>query len=211
MGFRPGSALFIWNTMSRTRYEITNYLGNVNVLITDRKAISVNYVKNSFKTAGNTEGWTATNATVSISSRYLRVTPTVSGSTTQKTDATIVGKRYFARIKSDKGSGPALQANIPGIDWVKFTNVILYNERSVPNSRTARMWVINNEVRPFHYEKIKVGVKGNFREGSMFLADCEVFDNTKRTTLRPILVDFQLMNNMNLFSKLNFDVYQLRQ
>lgn len=64
--------------------------------------------------------------------------------------------------------------------WPEFEdnegNVILYNDRSVPNSGTARMWIINNEMRPFHYEKIKVGVKGNFREGSMFSADCEVIE-----------------------------------
>ena len=64
--------------------------------------------------------------------------------------------------------------------WPEFEdndgNIILYNDRSVPNSGTAKMWIINNEMRPFHYEKIKVGVKGNFREGSMFSADCEVIE-----------------------------------
>lgn len=64
--------------------------------------------------------------------------------------------------------------------WPEFEdnegNVIVYNDKSVPNSGTARMWIINNEMRPFHYEKIKVGVKGNFREGLIFSADCEVIE-----------------------------------
>ncbi|MES2837263.1 MAG: hypothetical protein V4667_07060 [Bacteroidota bacterium] len=64
--------------------------------------------------------------------------------------------------------------------WPEFEdnegNVILYNDKSVPNSGTARMWIINNEMRPFHYDKIKVGVKGNFREGAIYSADCEVIE-----------------------------------
>ena len=31
-------------------------------------------------------------------------------------------------------------------------------------------------MRPFHYDKIKVGVKGYFREGATFSADCEVIE-----------------------------------
>lgn len=62
--------------------------------------------------------------------------------------------------------------------WPEFEdsegNVLLYNDKSVPNQGTARMWIINNEMRPLHYDKIKIGVKGNFREGAMFSADCEV-------------------------------------
>ena len=64
--------------------------------------------------------------------------------------------------------------------WPEFEddqgNIILYNDKPVANVGTARMWIINNEMRPFHYEKIKVGVKGNFREGSLLSADCEVIE-----------------------------------
>ncbi|WP_136666991.1 hypothetical protein [Flavobacterium sp. H122] len=64
--------------------------------------------------------------------------------------------------------------------WPEFEdeegNVILQNNMPVPNSGTARMWIINNQMRPYHYEKIKVGVKGNFREGPMFSADCEIIE-----------------------------------
>lgn len=64
--------------------------------------------------------------------------------------------------------------------WPEFEdsegNILLYNDRGVPNSGTARMWIINNEMRPFHYDKIKIGVKGNFREGAMLSAECEVIE-----------------------------------
>ena len=64
--------------------------------------------------------------------------------------------------------------------WPEFEdsdgNVLLYNDKSVPNSGTARMWIINNEMRSLHYDKIQIGVKGNFKEGSIFTADCEVIE-----------------------------------
>ncbi len=64
--------------------------------------------------------------------------------------------------------------------WPEFENnqgqLILENNRPVPKSGTARMWIINNEMRPFHYDRIRVGVKGYFREGATFSADCEVIE-----------------------------------
>jgi len=64
--------------------------------------------------------------------------------------------------------------------WPEFEdaqgNVLLYNDRSVPKSGTARMWIINEEMRPYHYDKIKVGLKAYFREGETISADCEVIE-----------------------------------
>lgn len=64
--------------------------------------------------------------------------------------------------------------------WPEFEdsdgNVILYNDRSVPHSGTARMWIIHEELRPRHYDRVKVGAKGNFREGGRYTADCEVIE-----------------------------------
>ncbi len=64
--------------------------------------------------------------------------------------------------------------------WPEFEDgtggVIKYNDNHVPVKGTARMWVINPEMRPLHYDKIKIGIKCNFREGAMFSADCEVIE-----------------------------------
>ncbi len=38
------------------------------------------------------------------------------------------------------------------------------------------MWVIHAELRPQHYDRVKVGAKGNFREGARYVADCEVIE-----------------------------------
>jgi len=64
--------------------------------------------------------------------------------------------------------------------WPEFEddegNVLLYEDRPVPNSGTARMWIINNEARLYHYGKIEIGLKGHFREGARFTGDCEVIE-----------------------------------
>ncbi|MEQ9165095.1 MAG: hypothetical protein RLO12_02465 [Fulvivirga sp.] len=64
--------------------------------------------------------------------------------------------------------------------WPEFEDesgeLITNDDSHVPNEGTARMWVINPERRPIHYEKIKVGLKCNFREGAMYSADCVVIE-----------------------------------
>ncbi len=50
------------------------------------------------------------------------------------------------------------------------------NDKAVPREGTARMWVIIPERRNLHREKIKVGAKCFFREGSKKTADCEVIE-----------------------------------
>lgn len=64
--------------------------------------------------------------------------------------------------------------------WPEFENVdgevIKQNDCSVPLSGTARMWVIIPERRPYHYEKIKLGMIGYFMEGSKRIAECKVIE-----------------------------------
>ncbi len=40
----------------------------------------------------------------------------------------------------------------------------------------ARMWIINSETRQYHQNRIKIGTKGYFMEGSRKTADCEVIE-----------------------------------
>ena len=64
--------------------------------------------------------------------------------------------------------------------WPEFENsagdVILQNDRPVPQIGTARMWIIVPERRPLHYKFIKEGLLGNFREGAMKTAECYVIE-----------------------------------
>lgn len=86
----------------------------------------------------------------------------------------------FQGIRSDFSYAGEENENKLFMIWPEFEdekgNTILFNDKSVSNSGTARMWIISNEMRPFHYDKIKKGVKGYFREGGMFSADCEVIE-----------------------------------
>ena len=58
----------------------------------------------------------------------------------------------------------------------EFGNVIIHDDECVPIKGTARMWIVDPKMRPIHYDKIKVGIKGHFREGPVYIAECEVIE-----------------------------------
>ena len=64
--------------------------------------------------------------------------------------------------------------------WPEFEdkegNIILENNKSVEANGTARMWIIVPETREYHRDKIQVGLKGYFMEGSRKVAECEVVE-----------------------------------
>ena len=65
------------------------------------------------------------------------------------------------------------------IIWPEFEdekqNVILDNTKSVPESGTARMWIIMDKMRKYHRDRIKVGIIGFFFEGKK-VGRCEVIE-----------------------------------
>ena len=52
--------------------------------------------------------------------------------------------------------------------------IILTKNTHVPQSGTAQMWILNENLMPMHKERIKVGQKGFFVEGPTKTAECEV-------------------------------------
>jgi hypothetical protein len=64
--------------------------------------------------------------------------------------------------------------------WPEFEdeqgNVITDTEKRVNSVGTARMWVIVPKMRQMHRDRIRVGVKGYFMEGSRRVAECEVIE-----------------------------------
>lgn len=62
--------------------------------------------------------------------------------------------------------------------WPEFEDqsgdVILDDQGPVPKTGTALMWIIIDERRVYHRDKIKIGMIGYFREGPMITAVCEV-------------------------------------
>ncbi|MFC0183152.1 hypothetical protein SAMN04515674_105129 [Pseudarcicella hirudinis] len=63
--------------------------------------------------------------------------------------------------------------------WPEFENeegeIILDSHVLVSASGTAKMWIINSELIPYHADKIKIGTKGYFYEGKR-IAECEVIE-----------------------------------
>ena len=64
--------------------------------------------------------------------------------------------------------------------WPEFENtngeVILDDKQSVQSTGIARMWVIDPLKRKYHLDKIAVGLKGYFMEGSKRVAECKVIE-----------------------------------
>ncbi|MEM6807501.1 MAG: hypothetical protein AAF696_39250 [Bacteroidota bacterium] len=63
--------------------------------------------------------------------------------------------------------------------WPEFENRdgILIKEGQVLPEGIARMWIVSEELRPYHKERITIGTKGYFLEGKR-TAECEVIDIT---------------------------------
>lgn len=70
--------------------------------------------------------------------------------------------------------------NVRGGSWIIWPefedeagNVYLYKNMLLPLEGTARMWIVNPEMRPFHQERIAIGTKAYIMEGKP-VAECEV-------------------------------------
>ena len=64
------------------------------------------------------------------------------------------------------------------IIWPEFENVDaeLIGSGVVLPEGVARMWILNDELRDYHNNRIAVGTKGWFREGLLSTAECEVIE-----------------------------------
>lgn len=75
---------------------------------------------------------------------------------------------------------PDLPPNNIFMIWPEFEDehrqLILDTEIKVPLAGTARMWIIAKERRPFHRERLKLGMTGYFMEGPRRVAICEVIE-----------------------------------
>lgn len=77
--------------------------------------------------------------------------------------------------------------------WPEFEdeqgNILTDTEVIVKTTGTAKMWVIVPEMRLVHQDRIKVGLKGYFMEGSRRVAECEVIEMVGLNT-NPLTNDF---------------------
>ncbi|MBL4736377.1 MAG: hypothetical protein JKY18_13770 [Flavobacteriales bacterium] len=54
--------------------------------------------------------------------------------------------------------------------------LIMDLETQVPESGTARMWIFDDEMRPYHQKRIVVGTTGYMQEGGKKAAKCKVVE-----------------------------------
>lgn len=62
--------------------------------------------------------------------------------------------------------------------WPEFLdedgNVIIETDKIVAVTGKARMWIVNENMRAFHQQRIKIGMTGYFMEGPNKVAVCKV-------------------------------------
>jgi hypothetical protein len=79
---------------------------------------------------------------------------------------------YAEKIVEDKGRLYMI--------WPEFEDeqgdVITDSDLMISVNGTARMWIINPEMRSIHKERIQIGTKGYFMEGARRTAECEVIE-----------------------------------
>lgn len=92
------------------RYEIANYLGNVNAVINDRKVPRSGFQQTRFSLT--LDSWTGVNATLNTGSTMMQVVPSSSSNYVIKTFTTNSGSRYILRLRTEKGSSSDLRVAI---------------------------------------------------------------------------------------------------
>jgi hypothetical protein len=63
--------------------------------------------------------------------------------------------------------------------WPEFEEngtVITNTDKYVPKVGEASMWILMPEMHTYHKDKIKIGLKGFFMEGSRRVAECEIIE-----------------------------------
>ncbi|TRW27549.1 hypothetical protein FMM05_02605 [Flavobacterium zepuense] len=127
---RPISKVNYTNTIGDKRYELSNHLGNVLNVITDRKLVDNNLIltyNNEFQTStGFTNIPTATN---SIVSGRMRVNPQTNGSGVYRSFTFTAGVVYSIQMYIDPGTLPA---GTPVRFYVRNnTSTLVYTEQQV--------------------------------------------------------------------------------
>ncbi|WP_343631547.1 RHS repeat-associated core domain-containing protein [Fluviicola sp.] len=112
------------NETGKKRYELTNYLGNVNAVITDRKIVTQNTQLNDINTfdSGLT-GWAASSGTPTVSGSQLNMTQTGSTIYVFENYSTTVGEDYVVSITPIQGTTSGLSTVINGVTYALVSGV----------------------------------------------------------------------------------------
>jgi RHS repeat-associated protein len=103
----------IKNYLGKKNYELTNYLGNVNAVVTDRKVVTQNTqlsVANTF--TGGVESWVGSGGTLTHDAPNFQLKMVQTGTTgfAYKAFTTIIGEDYAVTVTATNGTTPSLNA-----------------------------------------------------------------------------------------------------
>ena len=119
------------NKLGQKRYELSNYLGNINAVISDKKKVTqTSHLDelNTFGTVSNTEGWAANSpatATVPVAGQ-LRVVTSTSQNYAFKSFTTVVNEEYTIEVNALHGTAPGVQIEVGASSYVVANGVTKY-------------------------------------------------------------------------------------
>jgi RHS repeat-associated protein len=119
----PESTTYWKNYSGKKNYELTNHLGNVNAVITDRKTVNLDYVTNKF--SNSFDGWSqCTQAIRSLDPQVMNVSFFGASNCVFKTiTGTVPGQNYLVRVKSSKGNTAGLRIKAFGSSLISSVNL----------------------------------------------------------------------------------------
>ena len=137
-----------YNKLGKKNYELTNYLGNVNVVITDRKVVSSNTTVYSFKYTDN--GWShCTQSTLVNGDDALTVNFNGASNCVFKSLTTVIGKTYTISVIASKGGTSGLRIKAFGSSLISTKN--LADNQNTIYQFTANSTTTNIIIEPIVY------------------------------------------------------------
>jgi len=145
----------IWiNQLGKKNYELTNHLGNVNAVITDRKVVNPSYAVSTF--TNSTDGWTnCSNASLATSATQLNVTITGTNNCIYKLFTTVSGQNYTVCVKSSKGSTSGIKVKAFGSSLISTVNL-------ADNEFTTFIFQANSTISSLTIETVSSTSSGNY-------------------------------------------------
>jgi RHS repeat-associated protein len=119
----PAAETSTWqHQLGKKNYELTNHLGNVNAVITDRKVVSSGYIAATFSNSFDT--WSqCTQAIRTTGAQAMRVDFYGPSNCVFKAITTVTGQNYLVRVKSLKGNTAGLRIKAFGSSLISSVNL----------------------------------------------------------------------------------------
>jgi len=156
------------NKLGKKNYELTNHLGNVNAVITDRKVVNPSYAVSTF--TNSTDGWTnCSNASLATSATQLDVTITGTNNCIYKLFTTVSGQNYTVCVKSSKGSTSGIKVKAFGSSLISTVNL-------ADNEFTTFIFQANSTTTSLTIETVSSTSSGNYSVDEVSITPNSIYE-----------------------------------